>query len=404
MSVWSRDFTLYFAARTLTSVGVRIMLTGVGWHIYEMTDSVMALGFVGLALFVPTVFLALPAGDLADRFDRRLVALGALCGLALGSGGLAWLTLAGVTAPIAYYAVLGCFGTAQCVWRPVEIAVIASIVPRDQLARAVALGASAVQGGILFGPVIGGTLYYLGPAVVYGAAAMTFVVAAGAGLFIRLRDADEPARAGGSSLARLGEALAYVRRHPVILGPMALDFFVVLIGGIYALLPVFARDILEVGPAMLGVLRSSPAIGSVLTGMILARLTLSRRVGPTMLVAVTVFGAATIVVGLSTDVWLTTAALLVMGGANMVSVTVRHTLLQFATPNALRGRVSSVHALLGSSGSQLGDLEAGLLAALVGAPAAAIIGGAATMTLALAWTWLFTGLRRVDRLSDVAPR
>lgn len=373
----------------------------VGWQIYDITNDPLSLGYVGLALFIPSASLLLPGGDVADRVDRRLVLpVGYLC-LAAGAGVLLALTLAGARTTAFFYAALALVSTALAFTRPAEQSFVAFLVPRDRLAAGVAWGVSANQAGIVVGPALGGVLYAVEPALVYAAATALYVAAAWSYRSIHARGNSGRGESDDGGWERLREGLRYVRNHPLILGGMSLDMFAVLLGGVPALLPIFARDILHVGPDAMGALRSAQALGAVVAALALARAPIARHAGYTMFGAVAAFGLATIVFGLSTGYWLSLAALVTIGAANMVSVAVRQTIIQMATADAKRGRVTSVGSLFSGASNELGDFESGVTAAWFGPVAAAVLGGAGTLAVVGIWMVIFPELRRVDRLRDI---
>ncbi|MCX8100158.1 MAG: MFS transporter [Geminicoccaceae bacterium] len=397
-----RDFLLFFAARLASGIALQILNVGIGWLVWELTADPFALGLVGLVTFLPAPLLVLPAGHLADRLDRRTVA--AAGWLLASAAALALLLLvllgAGVVWPVFLVALF--VGAGRSLAMPAQAAIVPSLVPPHLLREAVALASMAFQGSIVAGPAIGGLLWLLGGSAVFGAALSGFLLAVTATLAIRPR----PPAAGGeaASLARLLAGFGFVRAHRVILGAISLDMVAVLLGGATALLPIFAKDILEVGPVGLGALRAAPALGAVAMALVLARFPLERRVGRTMLAAVAGFGLAMAGFGLSTSFPLSLALLGAAGAADMVSVVVRQTLVQLETPDAMRGRVAAVNSLFIGASNELGEFESGVVAGLIGPVPATVVGGLGTVAAALLWIRLFPELARRDRLvSEPSP-
>jgi MFS family permease len=391
-------FRWYLVARLLGMLGFQMQGVAVGWQVYDLTRSPLHLGAVGLAQFVPAIALTLVAGDAADRFERkRLLAachfLGALCTAAL------WLLARQDTPSLwAIYAVLTLVGAARAFSGPAGQALAPNLLEPRYFPNAVAWSSTIWHVAVVAGPAVGGAAYaWSGRAVeVYAIAALLVFGAALAILAIG-------ATSRGTSVEpptwrTLLAGLRYVRERPLLLGALSLDMFAVLLGGAVALLPIYARDILHVGPTGLGLLRSAPAAGATLTAIFLAYRPLQRRAGVTLLVAVGVFGLATIGFGLSRAFVPSLCALLVAGAADMVSVFVRQTLVQLNTPDEMRGRVSAVNLAFIGVSNELGEFESGLAAAWLGTVPAVVAGGVATCLVALAWARLFPALRRVDRL------
>jgi MFS family permease len=395
-----RDFRLYLSSQFLANLGAPMLGVAVGWQVYSVTHRTLDLGYVGLAGFVPAFVFSPLAGHLADRVDRARIV--AACNLALAACALALFAIAwrgmGV-API--YAVLFCAGVAHSFSGPAGQALVPGIVPPEHFPNAVTWGATFWQVSSIVGPALGGILYGAcgGAAWVYATCAALLALASLLSLAIRPRPVQVAAE--DVSWRSILAGLRYVRAHRVILGSVSLDLFAVLLGGATALLPVYASDILHVGPWGLGVLRSAPAVGATATAMALAYWPLTRRAGPTMLACVAIFGVATIVFGLSRSFGLSAAALLVLGASDMVSVVVRSTVVQLRTPHAMRGRVSAVNMMFIVSSSELGEFESGLTAAWLGAVPAVVLGGVGTLAVVAIYALLFSELRRVDRLDEV---
>lgn len=400
-----RDFALFFCARGLVAFAAQIQTVAVGWQVYDMTGDVMALGYVGLALFLPVVVCTLPAGDAADRFDRRRVIALSYVVQTAGAATLAALAATGIEATAPFYATLAAIGAARALSGPAQQSFLPLLVPRAALARAIAWTSSAFKIALICGPALGGALLVLGPQAAFGAAALALAAALATVAAIRTSGRSAPETvAEGSRWRRLVLGVDYVRRHPVVLGAMSLDLFAVLLGGAAALLPVYAKDILMVGPEGLGAMRSALAVGGMAMAAYLGWRPIERRVGMRLLVAVACFGVATIVLGLSTSFALSLVALAAMGAADMVSMVVRQTVIQLATPDGMRGRVSSVNLLFVGASNELGDFESGLVAAWAGVVPAVVIGGAGTLAVVGIWSWAFPALCRLDRFADAAAR
>ncbi len=393
-------FARFWSARTLSTASFQITAVVVGWQVYALTGSTFQLGLVGLAQFIPMLILTIPAGHVADRYDRRTVvrtcqaveAVAALC-LAIGSHE-GWLGVTGIFAAVAVV------GGARSFESPTVSALLPGVVTAPDLPQALALSASAIQTATIVGPALGGVLYLSGPAVAYAAVFALWLCASVLVGGIALERA--PPRREPVSVASLLSGFTYIRDHAVVLGAISLDLFAVLLGGATALLPVYARDILHTNPIGLGTLRAAPALGALLTSVVLAHRPLRRGVGVTMLAAVVLFGVGTLVFGLSRSFPLSLGALVVMGASDVVSVVVRGALVQLETPDAMRGRVSAVNSLFIGTSNQLGEFESGTTAALFGTVPAVVLGGLGTIAVALLWSRLFPALRRADTLGPGA--
>jgi MFS family permease len=390
-----RDFSAFVASRLLSWLANQMLVVGIGWHVYDLTGSALALGFAGLASFLPAMTLALVAGEVADRIDRRLILVVSLGVMATASAALAAFAVADTRSIAPIYAVLVAFGAARAFSFPASQALLPNLVRREQFANAVALNSGVGQIATLTGPALGGLLYALGPAVVFGAAAASQLAALLLVATIRARPMAARSKTNWTSLVA---GIGFIRSRPAILGSISLDLFAVLLGGATALLPVYARDILQVGPSGLGILRSMPALGALAMALALAWRPLTRRSGHALFAAVALFGIATIVFGLSRDLLLSLGALFVLGAADMVSVYIRSTLVQADTPDDMRGRVSAVNSVFIGASNELGEFESGVLAALVGPVAAVVVGGVGTLAVAMLWMRLFPSLRDRDRL------
>lgn len=396
------DYRNYLLVRFIASLGYLMVTVAVGWHIYDLTRQPLDLGYAGLVQFLPAVVLTLYAGQVADRMSRRAILVVCLAAQTLAILVLLYLLVSGAAAVWPIYLVLVVLGSARVFAAPAFSAMLPKLVPEERFGPAVALSSTAWQTATIAGPALGGVLFAFGGAVVYGICAGLFALS---GLVLMaIRTSTAPT--GVSDRHGLSELLAgvsFVRAQPMILGALSLDLFAVFLGGATALLPIFARDILEVGPTGLGILRSAPAVGAALIGLWLARFPLERHAGLKMYGGVAVFGVATIVFGLSTNFLLSVVALAVLGGADMVSVVVRQTLVQLLTPDSMRGRVSAVNFLFIGGSNELGEFESGVTAAWFGTVPAAVLGGVGSILVVLFFGWKFPALRRVDRLADLRP-
>lgn len=391
-----RPLTLFLCSRVASILAYSMIAVAVGWQIYGLTGSAFFLGLVGLAQFLPQFLLTLVVGFAADRFDRKtlarlcqgLEAAGALV-LALGSRG-GWIGSHGILAAVFL------IGAARAFEGPTMQALMPRLVETSQFPRAAALSAASIEGAFIVGPALGGFLYAAGPTAVYvlaGAlslAAAAFLSAVGG---IRVLPEREPIR-----LSAIFAGLAFIRRRPVIFGAISLDMFAVLLGGATALLPIYAKTILNVGPGGLGLLRGAPSLGAVAMSLVLARHPLRRRVGRTMFAAVIAFGLGTIGFAVSRSFALSLAMLVLLGSADVISVVIRASLVQMGTPDAMRGRVSAVNSLFIGTSNQLGQFESGLTAAWLGTVPAVWLGGVGTILVALLWMLLFPPLRDADTL------
>ena len=386
----------YFWARGFSEFSYQIAAVAVGWQVYALTDSAFDLGMVGLVQFIPTALLVFVAGHAADRYDRRRVVQ--ICQIAEGltAAFLAWGSFAGWLTVPEIFAAVAVFGTATAFESPAAAALLPGVAPEGMLQKGTALSTGAFQVAMISGPALGGLAYAVAPGAPYAIMAVFWLLAGMLNGAIRLErpvTAKEP-----PTLAALFAGVGFVRRNPAILGTISLDLFAVLLGGATALLPIYARDILHTGPWGLGVLRGAPAVGALLMTAVLARHAIKRRVGMRMFQAVIVFGLATVVFALSHAIWLSLLALAILGAADTVSMVIRISLVQLATPDEMRGRVGAVNFLFVNASNQLGEFESGITAALFGAMPAAVLGGLGTIAVALLWMKLFPTLRNVERL------
>ena len=397
-----RDLSIFLSCRFLSTIAMMVQSVAVGWQVYDIARDPLSLGLVGLAEFVPMVLLVLPAGDIVDRLDPRIIFAASLVGEALCGAVLFALAFAHPHHVWPFYLVIVLYGAARGFAAPSGQSLLPFLVPPETLPRAIAWSSSFFQVAVIAGPAVGGLLYMLGPQAAYALCCAAFL---GAGLGISVlggRRNTAARKHGTSTLERVLEGIAFVRNRPIILGAISLDLFAVLLGGSVALLPVFARDILHVGPVGLGLLRSATAIGAASMAFALAHSPLHRHAGIKMFVAVAAFGLGTIAFGLSRNTYLTFAMLAVLGASDMISVYVRSALIQFATPDSMRGRVSAVNMLFVGASNELGEFESGVTASWFGTVPAVILGGIGTLLVVAIWMKLFPPLRTVDRLQDAA--
>ena len=395
-----RDFALYVGARVLATLAWQMLTVAVGWQVYALTRDPLALGLTGLVQFLPFVSLVLPAGQLADLADRRLVLIGAYACEVLSASVMLWFTLSAQTAVWPVYVAMAFFGAGRALWMPTGQAIVPNLVPTAIFPRALPLNATVTQGAAIAGPSLGGLLYLLGPVVVYGVV-LAFLVCA-MGFIIAIRPMPPRTQRASWQWQDTLEGLRFVFRRRIVLGALSLDLFAVLLGGATALLPIYAADVLHVGPAGLGALRTAPGIGALMTAAWLAAHPISRHVGRWMFGGVALFGLATLVFGASTHIGLSLAALCVLGAGDMVSIYIRHLLVQLETPDTIRGRVSAVNAIFIGSSNELGEFESGLTAKLFGLVPAVLIGGLATLGVVAGCMKAFPELRTMDRFP--APR
>ncbi|WP_436644155.1 MFS transporter [Microbaculum sp. FT89] len=392
-----RGYTLYWAARFVSMFAIQIVSVSVGWQIYDMTRDPFDLGLVGLVQFLPALLLVLVTGAVSDRYNRRLIM--AVCLLAEGAcaAALLGLTVAGPSAVWPIFVVLTFFGIARAFVGPAAQSLVANLVPPEDLNNAIAWNTSSWQIGTIVGPVAGGLLYGISAATALATALTLFSLGAVFMLFVpRPVQKTVPQKSNWETLIA---GFRYVWREKVVLGAISLDLFAVLLGGAVALLPVYARDILDVGPWGLGLLRAGPGIGAVAVALYLAKRPIRDHAGLAMFVFVAAFGFFTVVFGLSTIVWLSIVALMLMGAADMISVYIRETLLQLWTPDAVRGRVNAVNLVFIGASNELGEFRAGISAALIGTVPAVVVGGIGTMAVAGVWAYLFPALRRARHLT-----
>ena len=395
---WRENFVPFAVSRVLSNMGYQGIGIAVGWLVYDRTHSAFALGLIGLSQFLPMVVLTLVVGQVADRFDRRRIALiaqwvkaaVAIC-LTLGIFG------GSITIPWIFVAVV-LMGAAQSFEQPTMQSLVPSIVPPSALQQALSVTTALTQSATIIGPALGGVLYGINPLVPFAVATVLFIIASVAVTSIRsVRGGNTR---GPVTLSSAFAGIHFIFARPVMLGVISLDLFAVLLGGTTALLPIFAHDILHAGPWALGLLRSASAIGAVIMSLYVTRVPIRRHIGPKMLIAVAVFGIATVAFALSTDIALSIVALAVLGAADTISMVVRITLVQLFTPDEMRGRVNAVNSLFVGTSNQLGEFYSGTLAAFTGPVAAGVVGGLSTIIVVLLWARIFPDLRKVDTLAS----
>ncbi len=387
----------FVASRVFSSIGFQAVTVAMGWMIYDQTHSAFYLGLVGFCQFLPMVILTFVVGHVADRFDRRRIGLACQLIEALTAVVLAvavwqhWIGPAGILAAVAV------MGAATAFERPTMAALLPNIVPSSLLQVAIATSTSMMQTAFIIGPSLGGLLYGVSPVVPFAASAVLYVIASFNVISIRLERLQSPSREP-MTLSSVFAGVSFIRSRPVMLGTISLDLFAVLLGGATALLPMFARDILHAGPWGLGLLRGAPAVGALIMSIWLARRPLQTDVGKKMLFAVLVFGVATILFAVSSNIILSVAALFVVVASDTVSVVVRSSLVQLLTPDAMRGRVNAVNSLFIGTSNQLGEFESGMLASALGPVLTGIVGGVGTIVVVLLWMRLFPDLTKVKTL------
>ncbi|GHU00780.1 membrane protein [Betaproteobacteria bacterium] len=391
-------------ARLAGMFATQIQAVVIGWQVYELTRSAMALAWVGLAQFLPMLLLLMPAGDLIDRVARKPVLMASWIVAMFCSLALLWLSGHGSAGVSGIYATLVLFGCTRAFSGPTVQSILPQIVPREQLAQAIATNGMVMRAASIGGPIVGGLLYaWGGGALSYAVCALSFLSAVFllARVEIRYADMHPGASAADSTMwQRFTVGIRFIIQRRIILGSISLDLFAVLLGGVVALLPIYAAEILHTGSDGLGLLRAAIAFGEVGAGFVLSRYPFNRNVGKTMLIAVAVFGGANLVFSLSHWYWLSFAALMVAGAADMVSVYIRGALVQFSTPDDMRGRVSAVNMLFIGSSNELGEFRAGSFAEHLGVVAAAVSGGLCTLAVVAGWAWLFPTLRKVDKFEE----
>jgi MFS family permease len=399
----NRDFALLVLGVLTTSLATQMIAVAIGWQVYDIHRQAFDLGLIGLLQFGPILLLALPAGSMTDRVSRKLMLAAAAVLLSAIAAALIVVSAAGARQLWPFLVLAAASGVAEALSFPAARALPPLLVGSEQLPSALALESVVSQAGTVAGPALGGVLFAIHAEVAYAVALGLFAVAAVATLLISLHGRPAATAGAGHPVRELLGGIQFIAATPMLLGAILLDLFAVLFGGAVALLPVFAQSILHVGPAGLGVLRSAPAFGAVIAGILLVRMPLRARAGPTLIAVVAIFGASTILFGLSRWFPLSLAALLIGGFVDMVSVNIRSTTASLVTPNRVRGRVGSVEAVFIGASNQLGAFESGTAAALLGTVPSVVAGGAITFAIALSWTRLFPSLARLGRMSELRP-
>jgi MFS family permease len=387
--------------RAATSLALQMIAVSVGWQMYDLTHSALALGLIGLAQFFPLLLLVFVVGHVADSYDRRAVARACEALEALAMTALCVAAAKGFASPALLYVTVAILGTCRAFEAPAAAALLPNLVPAELIPASAARASSAQQVAIVSGPAAGGLLYAWHPALPYGVAAVMFATSAVLMTLIRTRGTG----AGGAGRATRDSVFAglkFIRETPLVLGAISLDLFAVLLGGATALLPIYARDILAIGPWGLGVLRSAPAIGALSLSLIFARFPIRQRAGRLMFLAVGTFGLATIVFGLSRSFVISFIALVVLGASDVVSVVIRQSLVATRTPDAMRGRVNAVNQLFIGTSNQVGEFESGVTAALLGPVGAVVLGGIGSIVVMLVWLRLFPALADTETLDASA--
>ena len=391
-----RDFRLFFSMRFLAALATQMADVAVAWLVYEITQSALALGLIGLCIFLPNILFLLPAGHIADQFERRVVLIICYSVTACASLALLATVWTGTATPAVLFSIVAIIGSARAFANPASAAIVPNIVPREDFANAVALNSSANQIATIAGPALGGLVYALGPHVVFSITSLFFLLSVTMVWLLAYRMSI--VRRDKITWEYLTAGIGFIRRTPIVLGAISLDLFAVLLGGATALLPIYAKDIFLADAFTLGLLRSAPAVGAFMVALWIASFPVNRRVGLRMFQAIGVFGLATIGFGLSTSIYPALFFLFVIGASDMISVYVRSTLVQIETPDEMRGRVSAVNSMFIGASNELGQFESGVLAAIAGPVAAVVIGGAGTLAVTAAGIKLFPDLRNRDQL------
>ncbi|MEK3725133.1 MFS transporter [Paenibacillus sp. FSL H8-0034] len=392
------SFTKFWISRTLSSTSFQMLSVAIGWQMYDLTHDAFSLGFVGLAQFVPMVLLTLVVGHVADRFDRRKIVF--LCQIIEAAIAVLLLlgNLAGWLGRDQILVAAAIIGACRAFEGPSSSALLPQLVPKAILQQAIAWSTSAGQTAQILGPSLGGLLFSVGPAFVYITAAIALSAAGILTFLIRMEQSIR--KLEPLSMSSIFSGMVFIYRRPIILGTISLDLFAVLLGGATALMPIFAQDILHAGPWALGVMRTAPAVGALVMSIVLAYFPLKKAFGSTLFGALFVFGLATMLFALSTNLLISLVALLFIGASDVVSVVIRSSLVQLQTPDEMRGRVNAVNSLFVGTSNQLGEFESGMLAGFMGAVPAAFIGGIGTIAVAGLWMYLFPSLRRLRSLTE----
>lgn len=394
------SYARFFFSRFLAACAVQIISVSVGWQMYEQTQNTLYLGLIGLFQFLPSLALMLITGSVADRHSRRMIVAVCLVVASLCAATLLGITIANAFSPAPVFAILIVFGIERAFMAPAVQSLAPNLVPAQDLSNAIAWNSSSWQTAAILGPVAGGLLYGLSATVAYSVALAFLVLAS-----VLIAMVEKPAQHTLSEKRDWSSVLAgfrFIRSEKIVLGAISLDLFAVLLGGAVALMPVFASEVLELGPLGLGLLRAAPGIGAIVVAITLATYPIRHNAGVLMFAGVALFGIGTIVFGLSTVPWLSIGALVLMGGSDMISVYVRETLIALWTPDAVRGRVNAVNMVFVGASNELGEFRAGTMAHIIGAVPAVVIGGIGTLAVSIVWALGFPQLRKIDSLD--APK
>lgn len=395
-----RAYQRYFTARFFAAFAAQVTSMSAAWQMYDETSSTVFLGLIGLVQFAPALVLVFVTGIAADRFGRRLVMGAAIAVETLCVAAILYMTLSRRFDPYVLLTVLTIFGSARAFMAPASASLVVNLVPDKDFPNAVAMNSAAWQAASILGPVAGGLLYGVSPTAAYATATTMFAIAAI--LIASIAKPNQRKSTAPVTLATVLGGFSFILREKVVFGAISLDLFAVLLGGAIALLPVYARDILELGPSGLGLLRAAPGIGALAMVGVITSFPIHRHAGLIMFGGVGFFGLATAIFGVSTLPWLSIAALMLVGASDMISVYVRNTLLQLWTPDELRGRVNAVNSIFISASNELGEFRAGMMAAWLGAVPAVALGGATAVGIAGLWALLFPRLRQIQRLEAPA--
>ncbi|MGV3552986.1 MFS transporter [Rhizobium sp.] len=391
-----RSYQLFFTSRFLAAFATQIISVAVGWQMYDVTKNALYLGLIGLVQFLPSLLLILVTGSVSDRYNRRAIVAICLTISALCAAALLLLTVTGTFSPIPVFIVLVVFGIERAFMGPATQSLAPNLVPEKDLANSFAWNSSSWQTASIVGPVAGGLLYGLGPIVPYSVA-LAFMVAGALCVFMIPKPAQRTV-GEAKSWAYILAGFGFISREKVVLGAISLDLFVVLLSGAVALMPIFASDILALGPVGLGMLRAAPGVGGIAMAIYLATYPIRHSAGVILFIGVAVWGAGTLVFGLSQAPWLSIVALAVMGAGDMISVYVRETLMALWTPDEVRGRVNAVNSVFIGASNELGEFRAGTMAHFIGAVPAVVFGGIGALVVSAAWAGLFPQLRKIDTL------
>ena len=393
-------FAKFWVSRILSSTSFQMLSVAIGWQMYELTQDAFSLGMVGLAQFIPMLLLTLFVGQIADRYDRRRIVYLSLVIEALTAVFLLIGSINGWLGREEILLAAALIGACRAFEGPTANALLPQIVSRYVLPRAVSMSTTAIQTALILGPSIGGLLLGFGASLVYFVAAVALMLSALFTYIVKVKQVRN--RKGATvSLRSFFSGLEYVRSKPIIFGAISLDLFVVLLGGATALMPIFAQDILQTGPWGLGLLRAAPAVGAIIVSAVLAFYPLEKSVGKTLFGAIAVYGVATMVFALSSNLALSLLALMVIGGSDVISMVIRSSLVQLQTPDELRGRVNAVNSLFTGTSFQLGEFESGVLAGFVGAVPAVLIGGIGSILVAGLWMVMFPSIRKLESLTKM---